>query len=151
MPSPYPSGATAPSYAFVSSRTATALAERFSLCLSPATHQQGYRYFRLNGIEPTDTLQRFDGYAGRRAGENIVDFSPGVRHTGRFRDATVLVQRVITTVSNIAVSGKMLLRRYPYCPVNKRTRPQAEAASQRCSRPHVHPELAVRVLPLPGS
>ena len=62
----------------------------------------------------TDAPERSGGDAGRGPDMNVVDFPPGMRHTGRFRYATVFVQGVVATVcvrlQDTAVPGKVLLR-----------------------------------------
>lgn len=64
-------------------------------------------------IQLTDAPQRFGGDVGRRPDVNVVDFSPGVRHAGRFRYAVIFVQGIVATVGirlqDTAVPGKMLL------------------------------------------
>jgi len=52
-------------------------------------------HLRFDDIQITDALQRFDYDVGRGAGMHAVDFSSGVRHAGRFRNAAVFVRRVI--------------------------------------------------------
>jgi len=45
---------------------------------------------------------------------NVVDFSPRMRHAGGFRDAPVLIQRVVAPIrislQDTAVPGQVLLR-----------------------------------------
>lgn len=51
---------------------------------------------RFDGVQLTDTLQRFGCDIGGDTGVDIVDFSAGVCHTRRFGDAPILVKRIVT-------------------------------------------------------
>lgn len=42
--------------------------------------------------------ERFSGDVSRRAGMDVVDFTPGVRHAGRFSNVAGFVQGIIVTV-----------------------------------------------------